>query len=99
VSEQIEAIGLEGQTVRVAVSPALPMGLRLLALAVALRVFRRYPVFDRVTLSTGREEASVSRDTIVRQLGSDGFAPLADTARYRQTLYDLYRAEASEGQE
>jgi len=99
VSEQIEAVALEGQTVRVTARLPLPVEPRTLAVAAAIRLFERYPVFDRLTLTVGRTETRVSRETISRVLGPRGFAALKDPARYHQALYDALEAQRAEAAE
>jgi hypothetical protein len=99
VSEPIEAVALEGQTVRVAARLPLPVEPRTLAMAAAIRLFERYPVFDRLTLTVGSTETRVSRETIRRVLGPGGFVVLKDPARYRQVLYDALQAQEAEDAE
>jgi len=99
VSEPIETVALEGQTVRVAARLPLPVEPRILAMAAAIRLFERYPVFDRLTLTVGSTETRVSRETISRVLGPGGFRALKDPARYRQVLYDALQAQGTEDAE
>ena len=99
MSEPIEAVALEGQTLRVIARLPLPVEPRTLAVAAAVRLFERYPVFDRLTLTVGSSETRVSRETISRVLGPGGFGPLKDPARYRQVLYDALQAQGAEDAE
>jgi hypothetical protein len=86
VREQLQAISIEGQHVRVTARGSLSVEPRLLALAAALRVFERYAVLDRLTLTAGDVEVAVSRELVNRLLGPEGFAALKDRTRYRQIL-------------
>jgi hypothetical protein len=86
VRAQFQAISIEGQHVRVTARGSLSVEPRLLALAAALRVFARYAVLDRLTLTAGDVEVAVSREQVNRLLGPDGFAALKDRTRYRQIL-------------
>jgi hypothetical protein len=67
-----------------------------LALAAAIRVFERYPVLARLTLTAGGSDVVVSRDEVTRLLGPDGFAPLKDRDRFRQVLARGLAREAGE---
>ena len=99
MSEPIEAVALEGQTVRVAARRPLAVEPRTLAMAAAIRLFARYPVFDRLTLAVGSTETRISRETVRRVLGPGGFGALKDPARYRQVLYDALQAQEAEDDE
>lgn len=92
MSDQIEAVALAGQGVQVTAGVPLQVGARLLALAAAIRVFERYPVIDRLTVTAGTVEITVSRDEITRILGPEGFAGVSDPARYRTVLADALEA-------
>ncbi len=96
MSEQIESVTIEGQAVHVTARPALGVEPRALAIAAAIRVFGRYAVLDRITLTVGSSEIGVSRDEITRLIGPEGFAPLQEPARYRQVVHDALRAHSSE---
>lgn len=95
--EQIEAAALEGQTVRVKARETLRVEPKMLALAAALRVFERYAVLDRLTLTAGAVEVVVSREDVHRLLGPEGFAVLNDPARYRQIVSHGLASEREEG--
>jgi hypothetical protein len=82
----IEAVTLEGQTVRVTARDPLPVKPAVLAIAAAIRVFERYPALDLLTLSVGSAEASVSRQDVDRLLGPEGFARLRDRDAAREVL-------------
>lgn len=97
MKEQIEGISLEGRTVRVAVREPLSVEPRTLALAAALRVFERYPVLDRLTVATGSAEVSVSRQELIRRLGSDDLGGVRERPRYRELLNRILAAEALPG--
>ncbi|MGH7264706.1 MAG: hypothetical protein ACREMB_07600 [Candidatus Rokuibacteriota bacterium] len=95
--EQFQAISIDGQHVRVTARDRLSVEPRLLALAAALRVFERYAVLDRLTLTAGDVEVVVSREQVTRLLGPDGFAALKDRTRYRQILSQGTGAEEAPG--
>jgi hypothetical protein len=82
----IEGVALEGQSVRVTARDPLPVGFRALAVAAAIRVFERYTALDRVTLSAGNDQITVSREDVDRLLGPEGFARLKDREAARQVL-------------
>ena len=85
--EQIDQVAIEGRTVRVAVREPLPMEPATLAWAVALHVFERYTVLDRLTVTVGDREASVSRNEVLRLLEPDDLGVVVrDRERYRQAL-------------
>ncbi len=94
--DQIEAIALEGQTLRVTAGESLRVEPRVLALATALRVFERYPVLDRLALARSGAEIVVTREEVTRLLGPEGFAPLSDRKRFGEILA---RGAASAGEE
>jgi hypothetical protein len=97
VSEQIEAVAFDARTVRVAVRRPLPVEPPTLAMAVAIRIFERHPVFDRVVLTVGNAETAVSRDMVTPVLGPGGFGALKDPVRYRTVLYDALERWRAEG--
>lgn len=84
--ERIEALALEGRTVRVTARDPLPVEPRVLALAAAIRVFERYPVLHRLTLTVGGTEATGSREEVERLLGPEGFSALKDRDRWQRLL-------------
>jgi len=84
--DRIEAVALEGQTLRVTAREPLGIEPRMLALAAAIRVFEQYVVLDRVTLAVGGSEVAVSRDEVLRLLGPEGFTGIKDRDRFRQVL-------------
>jgi hypothetical protein len=92
VKEQIEAVTLEGRMLRVTAREPLPVEPRVIALATAIRVFDRYPILERLTLTTGSAEISLSREEIERLLGRDGFASLREWGRWRQILATAVQA-------
>lgn len=84
--EQIDGLTLEGTTLRVAVREPLPLDLPTLAVATAIRILERFPVFDRVTVTTHTAEVSLTRDEVERLLRPEGFAALREWGRWRQVL-------------
>ncbi|PYM66839.1 MAG: hypothetical protein DMD79_02210 [Candidatus Rokuibacteriota bacterium] len=84
--EHLEAIDIDGRTLRVSVREPLEVELHVLALATALRVFERYPVFDELTLGDGVTETRLTRQEIERLLGADGWGAIRERGRWRQTL-------------
>jgi hypothetical protein len=86
VREQIEAVTIDGRALRVLIREPLRVEQHVLALATALRVFERYPVFDELTLVAGRQETRLSRQEIERLLGSDGGRAVLERRRWPQTL-------------
>ena len=98
MSSAIEAVTVQGRDLWVtARQPAVEP--RALALAAAIRVFDRYPVFDRLILTVGEAETGVSREDVERLLGAEGFAAVRERGRWRQLLADLARARTEEGAE
>lgn len=96
MTERVERVSLEGRTVRVAVRVPLPVGARLLAAAAALRVFERYPVFDRLVVEGAGVAVEVTRADAARVLAPDDVATLRDPARFRAAAYAL--AERASGE-
>ncbi len=92
----IEAVTLEGQNVRVSARDPLPVDPKALAVAAAIRVFERYPALDRLTLSVGNEQVTVSREEVDRLLGPDGFDRLKDRNTAREVLERAIRDYADE---
>lgn len=86
MSGQIDAVVLQGSTLRVVVPDPPAIESTTLAVATALRVFERYPILDRLTLVVANTEISISREEVERVLGSEGFEPLQDWVRRRQVL-------------
>jgi hypothetical protein len=86
VREQIEAVTIDGRALRVSVREPLRVEQHVLALATALRVFQRYPVFDELTLVVGRSETRLSRQEIERLLGPKGWRAVLERRRWPQTL-------------
>ena len=77
--ERIDAVTLHGATLRVSARAPLPAELPVLALATAIRVFERYPVLERLTVTLGEakdDELSLTRAEVARWLGPQGFASL-----------------------
>ncbi len=95
--DRLEAITLEGRTVRVTARDPLPVEPRVLAVAAAMRVFERYPVLTRLTLTVGDTEVSASREEVERLLGPEGFAALQDRDHWRRLLTDSLQAATGEG--
>ena len=92
----IEGVGLEGQSVRVTARDPLPVGFRALAVAAAIRVFERYAALDRLTLSAGSEEVTISREDVERLLGPEGFARLKDRDGAREVVERAIRDFAAD---
>ena len=86
MKEHLEAIDITGRTLRVSVREPLVVELHVLALATALRVFERYPVFDELTLGNGITETRLTRQEMERLLGADGWDAVRERGRWRQTL-------------
>jgi len=82
----IEAVALAGQSVRVTARDPLPVDIRALAVAAAIRVFERYPALDGLTLTVGSQAVALSRQEVERLLGPDGFARLKDREAARELL-------------
>jgi hypothetical protein len=97
MSEQIEAVALDARTVRVTARRPLPVEPQTLAMAAAIRLFERYPVFDRLVLTVGKADTAVTRDMVTRVLGAGGFGALRDPARYREVLYDALERRKADG--
>jgi hypothetical protein len=95
----IEAVALEGQSVRVTARDPLPVDVRALAVAAAVRVLERYPALDHVTLAVGSQEITLSRQDVDRLLGPDGFARLKDREAAREVLERVIRDFTRDGTE
>jgi hypothetical protein len=93
----IEAVALEGQSVRVTARDPLPVDFRALAVAAAIRVLERYPALDGVTLTVGSQEVTLSRQDVDRLLGPDGFARLKDREAARELLERAIRDFTRDG--
>jgi len=93
----IEAVALEGQSIRVTARDPLPVEPRALAVAAAVRVFDRYPALDRLTLAVGSQEISLSRGDVDRLLGPEGFARLKDRDGAREVMERVIHAFTRDG--
>ncbi len=93
----IEAVALQGQNIRVTARDLLPVEPRALAVAAAIRVFDRYPALDRLTLTAGSQEITLSRQDVDRLLGPDGFERLKDRDGAREVLERAIREFAGDG--
>jgi hypothetical protein len=96
VRAPIESLAVTGQAVRVTAREPLRVEPRVLAVVAAIRVFERYPVFDRLTLSAGSVEISISRQEVNGLLGPDGFASLRERGRAREIVASAIRAYTAE---
>jgi hypothetical protein len=92
----IEAVALEGTTLRVRAREPLPVDLPALLVGTAMRVFERHPVLRRVALTTPSADLSVSREEIERNLPPEGFAALREWGRWRQALARAVQAYTAE---
>jgi hypothetical protein len=97
MTQLIEEVALEGQSVRVTAREPLPVAFRALAIAAAIRVFERYAALDRLTLSAGSEELTVSRPDVERLLGPEGLARLKDRDGARDVLERAIRDFTGDG--
>lgn len=97
--DRIEAVALRALELRVAARAPLPVAPKALALAAAIRVFDRYPILARLTLTVDGSEIDVSREEVERLLAPHGFIPLRERGRWRQMLAELARAYPGEGAE
>lgn len=96
--EQIDAVTIEGPTLRVVTREPLPVEPGTLLVATAIRAFERYPVLNGLVLAIGgRAEISISREQVERLLGPAGFASLREWGRWRQILAHAVQAYAQEG--
>jgi len=86
VREQIEALTLEGPVLRVTARPPVAAELPLLAIATAIRVFERYPVLDRLILTVGSAEISLSREEVEGLLGPEGLGAAREWGQWSQVL-------------
>ncbi len=96
MKQLIEAVTLEGQIVRVSARAPLPVDAKALAIAAAIRVLDRYPALDRLALSVGGAEITVTRQEVERLLGPDGFSRLKDRDTAREALDRAIREYAGE---
>lgn len=97
--DRIEAVALRGQELRVTARAPLPAAPKALAMAAAIRVFDRYPILARLTLTVDGSEVGVSREEVERLLAPVGFVPLRERGRWRQMLAELVRTYPGEGAE
>jgi hypothetical protein len=97
MKQLIKAVALEGQSVRVTARDPLPMDVRALAVAAAIRVLERYSALDGVTLAVGSQEITLSRQDVDRLLGPDGFARLKDQEAARELLERAIRDFTQDG--
>ncbi len=84
--ELIESVTIEGTGLTVTLSPTLPVDVRTLAVATAIRALDRYPVLDRVTLLSGETEISLPRAEVEELVQPDGVAVARESDRWRQVL-------------
>jgi hypothetical protein len=96
MKQLVEAVKLEGQIVRVSARAPLPVATKTLAIAAAIRVLERYPALDRLALSVGGEEITVTRQEVEQILGPEGFARLKDRDTAREVLERAIRDYAGE---
>jgi hypothetical protein len=96
VREYIDAVTLDGLTLRVAARGPASVEPRTLAVATAIRAFERYPILERVVLTMGTAEFGVSRDTVQRLLGPGGFGAIREWGRWRQVLARVVQAYSEE---
>jgi len=96
VREHLDAVALEGRMLHVTAREPLPAEPRVLAVATAIRVFERYPILDRLTLTVGSTEISLGREQVERLLGPEGFASLGEWGRWRQVLARAIQAYTGE---
>lgn len=96
MKQLVEAVTLEGQIVRVSARAPLPVAAKTLVIAAAIRVLDRYPALDRLVLSVGGAEITVTRQEVARLLGPDGFSRLKDRDTAREVLECAIREYAGE---
>lgn len=96
MKEQIDAVALEGSTLRVTAQRPLPVEPDVLAVATAIRVFERYPILDRLALVVGGAEIALSREEVERWLGPAGFASLKEWGGWRRALARAIQAYEGE---
>jgi|RhiMetdeSRZDD1v2_1073273.scaffolds.fasta_scaffold235059_3 hypothetical protein len=96
MKQLVEAVTLEGQTVRVNARAPLPVAAKALAIAAAIRVLDRYPALDRLALSVGGADITVTRQEVEQLLGPEGFSGLKDRDTAREVLERAIREYAGE---
>ena len=94
--EHLDAVALEGRMLHVTAREPLPAEPRVLAVATAIRVFERYPILDRLTLTVGNTEITLGREQVERLLGPEGFASLREWGRWPQVLARAIQAYTGE---
>ncbi len=82
----IESLALEGTALTVTLALTLPVDGRTLTAATAIRVFDRYPVIDCVTIVTGANVVSLSREQFEHLLPSENPATLDGQQRWRHAV-------------
>jgi hypothetical protein len=86
VKAWVDAVKLEGATLRVIAPEPLPAERDTLAVASALRVLERFPALDGLILASGGAEVALRRAEVERLLAPDGFSALGDRSRWPQVL-------------
>jgi hypothetical protein len=82
----IQSLALEGTALTVTLAPTLPVSARTLSAATAIRVFDRYPVIDRVSIVTGANTVSLSREQVEHLMSPENPARPEGTQRWRQAV-------------
>jgi hypothetical protein len=86
MKELIESVAIEGAGLTVTLSSTLPVDVRALAVATAIRALDRYPVLDRVIVRSGTTEIALPRAEVERLVQPDSVAVARESDRWRQML-------------
>jgi hypothetical protein len=82
----VETVAIEGTRIVARVHLSGDANATTVAVAAALRLFARYPIFDRFTLTGGGADLDVSRGQAETWLAPDGLGAVGDPAAWPALL-------------
>jgi|GEM_PF-3627538 len=85
----VESIALDGTRITLTLRAPVHSDWQALMAAASIRVLESYPVVEQVVLKWGEDEFSTSRTHVEQLLRPDGFAAIANRARWQEIVNRL----------
>ena len=92
----VESISFDGTEVTLTLRPPTNSDWQALAAAASIRLLESYPVIQRVVLKWGPGNFRTSRAQVEQLLHPDGFAAIANRARWQEIVNRLVLYSSSE---
>jgi hypothetical protein len=85
----VESIALDGTEITLTLRPPIHPDWQALAAAASIRALESYPIIENIVFKWGESRFGTSRTHVEQLLRPDGFAAIADRARWQEIVNRL----------